>query len=546
MTRLTYAFAGSLCILASACGALNEVITPRGGAGESSTVSLLASHGLPDLKALAPLLPAEVGSDESAEVATDATGLPLEMPASVAGSFATSMNANVLAASISEAHLLARQGFAESRRAQALFLNFVSQVWDSLRVPGLFEQESQGALPQRFLSPMPGRTTHSTSASSSATAVFEWLLQSTALTLALPQKAGFPSHLVLSGSGKGVTIEALWPQGDSLRTGMMVDLSLSSLSSGSLGLAFAPGIMGGAVSEWKLQSCADDLIEIRVDRKSESAATLALGSANCQQSEDARAQLTVTQNQDGLHLAGAFARNVDTSNVSGFRKWLGQRLGFALQTGISANNVAASAAVLAAGDFEQDSQGVFSTFGVTQMLTRYFLHEFRTNHANNSPAYWLCDGYSGGIAQGLSESIRNLCSNEDLSSRSLVLQLADARKSIAGNALARSVIPSDVLNWLTSVIQVLEIRNPMFLQQGEETRYDSAPTPAFQTALSLSQSAQVARIADLARPAGKLTDQFRTVRANDLPTVAFRGKASALDAFAESARKNVLAVVNGE
>ncbi len=519
------------------CGLLGG---PSGGQG-NSTLDYLSKNGLPRIDDILPALPLEFSRQSGVDVGSD--GLP-KLQSSLPGvSIKPGSGAADFIKLANETTQMSMWGFSEARRLEALVRNFAGPVLSMLGESKLFSSLNQGGQ-----SSNPGLMQDS-SASGFVGNLFGNLLSQASFSVALPERLGFPTHLVLSAprGANGVSVEALWPTGSALNTGMLINFALSGQGSGDIEIAFAPGMMKGLVKSWTGNTCADDLFSMKISRDVASGLkSFTLNSFECPKTRNALGTLTLAGKAGRLLVGGGFAQNFDLESLSGPRKYLGARQGVLLQTGInsegSENFVASSVAVAKESDLKSLSASkILEKFGVANLLANYLVSEYwkpinssRSADPTNM-AFWMCGGFSFGpslvdfLSSSSKSTLKDLCADKEVDAEPMLSAFSDVESAMS--SVPSSV--SDVVAPVSYLAKVLSVRNVIFAN-GNATHYKSVSGSQFKSADSYRAEATLPSEGWLSGTPESIQSKFRTVEVAKLPTIAFGASSSNLGEFARS------------
>ena len=461
---LLLAFLASL----SGCGVKNSA----GGQSDfERTIAYIAEHGLPSFSSLFPALPQLLVQTEG--VSADATGLPAA-PSNLNGSVLASSSPD-LAALLVDAKSLSAQGFSEARRLEALIQGLMQPVFQVTDQKSLFQAAGSAALVDGVPSGAIGP----------GGSLFSELLELSSFVVKLDAAPGVPSHIIFSKSTADdlVHVAGVWPdaKGGGYASGFDFGFKIINTDEFSFKFALAPGVSGTMLKGWAADTCADDLWEVSIATLS-GRTEAAVSSLECASTKNRLSALSLAKEGEVFSIGGAFVQSFAEADSNSLRGFLGRRQGFVLQAASSAdlNSVAAAAAVLKESDFGADAQSAVNRFGVGQLLVDFVLAKYWTPKKDSISggflpsasdlknfAYYTC------AAPGVSSSIQSavngassLCEGKPIEAESLVQTMIGLKQEVDELPVSDAV-KDDV----TKIVDILSIRNSIFLQSGKGIQY---------------------------------------------------------------------------
>jgi hypothetical protein len=523
-----------LTLLVTACGPM----TNAGTSGFHQTLEYIRNHGLPSLSKLIPALPSQFAS--ASGVRTDASGKP-EIPA---GNVSLGFGADIdeLAA---EARQLSVQGFSEARRIEASIQNFAGPVYDMLGRAELFTQLA-GISPEdaQLLAQSQGE-----SELSAASQIFDQLFTQSAFAIYTGGIEGMPSYLMLGTSldETAVEISGLFakPNGK-FSTGFKSSLKFDETDGLQIELMFQPGVLSGLIPGWKQGVCDGDAWKITAavpGLETSGAAQLAVSSIECPDQRNAISTLQFGQTESGnWQFGAAFAQTFADAPADSLRGWLGNRQGFVIQATASPQleKLSAAAAVLPEDSFSGVTQDQIETFGIGSLLVEFFRAKYWqpkrdsarsgnifTNYDNLS--YWTCDAaiVSSSI-QNEAAAARQLCQGQTIDIEDGLKLLASTKKNIA----SQSLVPAEVKATVNLLIDLLTVRNSVFLGAKSSVSYKTAPDSEF-SALDDDRKANAPVVNSIASTEwlGSVQAAMREMESDEIPDTAFKAISSSLQSF---------------
>ena len=475
--------------LTSSCG-------PASSAGGTSdfqrTLAYLASNGLPSFASLFPSLPTSFVQIEG--VNTDATGLPSQ-PTNLDGSVLSTGSPD-LSNLLVEAKVLSGQGFSEARRLEALVQGLIQPVFQVTGQKSLFQavglagagfnDEGQPNLSYGEDSPL---ADSSLSSENSIATLFEELNVLDSFVVELSPSAGVPSHIVFAKvqSDDLVHVTGIWPdaKGGGYNAGFDIAFKILGADEFQFKFALAPNISGTTVGNWTNGSCADDVWEVSLAKladKTEAAVT----SIECASANNRVSALSISRDGTAFNIGSTFAQNFSDAKSGSIRDFLGKRQGFVLQASASSDlsEVAAAAAVLKETDFKTGGQAAVDRFGVGQLLVDFVLAKYWEPKKSSisggffpsasdltNVAYYACESALSSSIKSAVSGTSELCSGTQVSAESLVQTMIGLKTKLDGLPVSDSV-KSDA----KSIVDILTIRNSIFLKTNQAVQYKEAPS----------------------------------------------------------------------
>jgi hypothetical protein len=470
----------SCSVVLLACAAAGCGEKPNGGTHPlAATLDYIRAHGFPRLSDLMPPLPAQLARIPGVE--TSATGLPA-LPDDLGG--ATFGNLNAL---VSEAQALAAQGFSESRRIEALAQNLAAPVHNLLGRSDLFRAvgdaaaSATGTGSAAFL-----QEDGVTAGGGTAQNIFDQLLTSVEYAVDTGGKDGLPAYVVIGSDvdSQSIDISGLWSAGgDELSTGLHARVRLAGLDDMAVTFTLQPGVLTGLVPGWAEGSCADDVWQVAVSATPDGHRTLDVTTRECPGERDAVSTMSFAREGDGpWKLAGGFAQSFP--GATGLRGFLGARQGFVVQAAAQSDmaKLAGAAAVLGESDFAAPSQEAVDSFGVGQLLARYFQESYfaeqrqAADDGDFNLAYWLCDApLVSSAVKSAAAGVRSLCKGQRIDVESAL----GTFQAVSDELQDQPLVPSDVRKTVKRLVEVLTIRNTLFVGGDGGLAYKKAPDEAF-------------------------------------------------------------------
>jgi len=168
------------------------------------------------------------------------------------------------------------------------------------------------------------------------------------------------------------------------------------------------------------------------------------------------------------------------------------------------HKLAAAAAVLGESDFDEPTQASIDEFGVGQLVARFFQVKYfkpRRDQAKDgnifteydNVAYWTC--YADGVSSTVKNKVpatKDMCGGKTIDVESALGALTSLNNAIKGNDLA----PSDVKKSVKALVDILTIRNTLFVGSEGDLAYKVAPDDAFKALDDSRKSALPAALGD--------------------------------------------------
>lgn len=478
MQRFAPAGLVAVVLTASGCG------QPTGGSDNAAgrTIDFIQKNGFPKLSTLMPLLPAQLARIPG--VATNATGLP-ELPRDVSNATFDDVGALVGAA-----QGIAAQGFSESRRLEASLLNLVAPAYDLLGRTDLFTGDGETTVKAgaTLISAPPVDGDHWLAAgrSSGITSLFNELVSSARYAIDVGGEGGLPRYVVLGTDvvAKSIDISGVWPQAGNFATGFAAKVRLESLEDFGVSITFAPGLLSGLVAGWDATKCPDDLWQLDLGSDPSGKKSLAITSRECASTRDQVSQLALarTDATGAWNFTGAFAQSFPEADPQSLRGFLGKRQGFVMQAAATSDvaRVAGAAAVLGEADFAAPTQDKIDRFGVGQILARFFqVRYFSPKVAAaeyDDAAYWMCKApFVASAIQSEVANVSELCDGTQLDVETILGTLKGVQRELKSSGL----VPDDIESQVDGMLEVLNIRNTLFVGETGALAYKVAPDQAF-------------------------------------------------------------------
>jgi hypothetical protein len=474
-----------LTVFLAGCGATD------GGAPTQSfaaTLEYLRVHGLPSLADLLPSLPGQLSRVSGVE--TDESGLPTVPDAFSGATFGDSTAA--INGVLGDAKQLSAQGFSEARRIETMVHNLATPIYELLGRSDLFA--AIGGAAAGTEAGTDGAALFMMQEAGGGGTIFDDLADVLSYAIDVGGQDGMPAFVVLSGNAAtaSIDISGLWPDAGNFATGFHASLRLNALDDMDVSLTMAPGLVKGLIPTWGSQSCADDLWNVAIKATPDAGKSLTVKSNECPGTRNALSAMTLGAGADGMwQLSGGFAQSYEGADPDSLRGWLGARQGFVVQTAISSDldRLAAAAAVLGESDFAAPTQDAIDQFGVGQLIARYFQATYfdpRRKEAKNAGtfdldkyenvAYWTC--YASGISSSIKDEVpatKDLCAGKSIDVESTLGALVSLNDAIKGADL----VPSDVKKTVKGLVDILSIRNTLFVGGDASIAYKKAPDAAF-------------------------------------------------------------------
>jgi hypothetical protein len=492
-----------------------------------ATIDFIKKHGFPKLSELMPGLPAQLARVPGVE--TGDSGLPA-LPRNVAGA-----DFEHLDALLGEAQGLAAQGFSESRRLEASLLNLVTPAYDLLGRADLFSSGENAVSGTKTLLADSG-------ALSAAHTLFDDLISNAAYAIDTGGKNGLPNYLVLGVDAKtgAVKIAGLWPADAAkaaagFATGFAANVRLSDMDDFDLSITFAPGKLSGLIADWSAGKCDDDVWQLALGAQPAGDKSLAITARECASSRDAVSQLALgrTGESGAWKLTGAFAQNFPGADPDTLRGFMGERQGFVMQAAAASDlsKLAGAAAVLSASDFAAPTQEKIDQFGVGSILARFFQERYFTPKVKAAEtddfAYWLCKVPF--VKSAVAEESPNtgaLCDGTSLDVESILDTLGSLRSTLKSVPL----LPSGVTKEVGGAIDVLSIRNSLFVGGDGDLTYKKAPDSTYSDLDTARKGALPGAIGNT-QWLGGAQAALPTVMAADVPNTAYKALSAGLGGF---------------
>jgi hypothetical protein len=474
-----------MTLAAAGCGE-----KPSGGANPiAATLDYIRAHGFPRLADLLPALPPQLARIPGVE--TSATGLPA-LPGDLGGATFSDLDGLV-----GEAQTLAAQGFSETRRLEALAQNLAAPVHNLLGRSDLFRAVTNGAgdgvgsgtgSSGAFLA---DGATDVAASGGTVQNIFDELLSRAEFAIDTGGKDGLPAYVVLGSDPDASTLEisGLWAaENDAFDTGLHASLRLASLDDMAVSFTLKPGQLTGLVPGWAEGACADDLWQVSIAATPDGTRRLDVTTRECPTERDAVSTMSFARAGDGpWQLVGGFAQSF--AGATGLRGFLGERQGFVVQAAAASDlaKLAGAAAVLGESDFAAPSQDAVDQFGVGQLLARYFQESYfaaKLKAAKSGGlfgsydnfAYWLC--LAPVVADAVEEAAagaKSLCKGKPIDVESTLGVLQSLDEAIADEDL----VPSSVQKTVSRLVQILTIRNTLFVGSDGALGFKKAPDQVF-------------------------------------------------------------------
>lgn len=500
----------------------------------AKTLDYIRANGFPKLSDLLPSMPPQLARITGVE--TDATGMPM-VPDNLLGIDLAGDGAD-LSAALTEARELAAQGFSETRRIEATLEGLAAPVYDVLGQSDVFQAVGDALSGGKTLI-----QTGSGTAAKSGVNVFDELLNELEYAVETGGTGGMPSHLLLRGdrAAGGIRIAGLWPDGSDYVSGFDALVRLDGADDFAVTLTFSPARVTSFVSAWKKASCTDDLWQFSVVASPEGDKKLGVASLECPSTRNSVASLGFAQDGAGVwKLTGGFAQSYPDAQDGTLRGFLGKRQGVVLQAASDSglSKLAAAAAVLGESDFAEPTQAKIDQFGVGQLLGRYFQSRYFNprnaaakkgdifSEASNV-AYWLCvNSVSAPLVKSEVAAAKDLCNGAEIDVESVLSALTSVREAVDSVPLA----PSSIKTTAKRLIDILTVRNTLFVGDGGSIAYKTPPDDPF-------KQLDEARKASLPSALGK-TDWLAEAKAamarfpaSQLPDTPYKAIASKVTSF---------------
>jgi len=530
-------------ILLTASAALSGCGAVGGGTGISfkATLDYIRQNGLPSFASLFPALPSQFSTVDG--VNTDASGLP-GTPSNLDSSV-IALTGSGFSGLLSEARVLSTQGFSEARRFEALVQGLVSPVFEMTGQKKLFVEQtgdanrnSSGFAADDALALQGGDD-------SAEVNIFDQLLGELAFSVNLGGTSpDIPSHLVFSAkpSSEFVTISGLWPDaaGGGFLSGVSLSLRLAASDDMEMIVSLAPQLARGIVKGWAGSSCAGDVWELRIAKK-EALGSARVSALECPDAVNRVSSLEVGSGASGLAISGGFSQNFIGAKSGSIREFLGQRQGFVLQAAAAPDlkSVAAAGAVLSQSDMAGANQDSVDRFGVGQLMTDFVQSKYwkprkdavSGNFAPTSAdlqniAYWTCNAPI--VAAGIQASVSgtsSLCGDEKLDAESMIQTMQGLRSELDDYSIASSVKQE-----VSTIVDILSVRNTLFVGADSQVTYKNAPNEGFAGLDTTRKSVSVPRLDDSAWRDNSLL-ALRPWSRDALPTGTFGVRLSSLNEF---------------
>ncbi len=504
-----------------------------------ATLDFIRGHGFPSLASLKPSLPPQLA--RLAGVQTDATGLPA-IPDDLTGATFGDDTAAINGV-LGDARGLSAQGFSEARRLEAMVQNMATPIYDLLGRTDLFSSGDPGPSTKTSASML---VDPSTQGSQGAPSVFDDLANSLSYAIDTGGANGVPSYIVLAADAAtgSIDISGLWPDAGNFKTGFRAKVRLGSLDDLDVALTLAPSSIGGLVPGWKERGCAEDLWQVDVKALGGGQKSLEVRSHECPGARDAVSSLSLASLDGGTWgLTGGFAQSFDDSSADTLRGFLGKRQGFVVQAASPSalDRLAAAAAVLGESDFGAPTQEKIDQFGIGQLVARYFQTKYFsprvqkakkgtifTNYDN--VAYWTCyaDGVSD-VVENQVPTVKNLCAGSDIDVDDALGVLTSLNDAIKGVGL----VPGNVKSTVKALVDVLTIRNTLFVGGDSAVAYKTPPDEAFGALDDKRKQALPAALGDTAWKEGA-SHLLLPVKASEVPDSPYKALAGGISKFLKS------------
>lgn len=493
------------------------------------TINFIKENGLPSLSELFLGLPSQFSQIKG--VSTSATGIP-GLPSNLAGTKLSSGSLN-FSPLLSEANVLSAQGFSEARRIEALLQNVLNPVFNMVDQGNLFVESTLGA------SPGAGMMLQNTG-NSTVDHVIDLLTEELAFAVNLGNVEGMPSHLLFEASQSEdfISITGYWPEeGDALHAGFKTQLRLEALDDFDIKFFVSPKSASGLIGSWSETSCSDDLYSVSLS-SGVSGKSVNISSIECPSDRNAVSTLGLAQTDVGMNINGVFSQTYADASSGSLRQWLGERQGFIMQATVAPelDKVAAAAAVLKSDDFANPSQESVENFGVSHLLSGFVQETWwqptlkkAGSTSFDNIAYWTCKApFVASEIKGASAEAKTLCAGNEASVDGLVDTLEDLKSELKGVSLASSVRKP-----IETLIDVLTIRNSIFIGSDAGLAYKTAPDETYTALNDKRKELGVHALDDLAWKSDVVTELVNTT-VGDLPDSAFESVAGNLTGFFNS------------
>jgi hypothetical protein len=514
--------------LVTACGKGDGPKPPN---ALSATLDYIRQNGFPKLADLKPSLPAQLARISGVD--TDEAGMPVvpdNLGEATFGDSSAAIN-KVLA----DATELSTQGFSEARRLEAVLENLATPVYDLLGNADLFAATGSTGGAQGLI------TTQG--AAAGAASVFDDLADVLTYAIDTGGENGMPSYVVLAGSAATGTIDisGLWPDAGNFLTGFRARVRLAGVDDFSVDLTLAPARISGLIPKWQSQSCADDLWQVTIGATPGDGRSLSVKSHECPAERDALSTLSLASLDDGTwSLQGGFAQSYADADEDTLRGFLGVRQGFVVQAASpsSLDRLAAAAAILGEPDFAAPSQETIDEFGIGQVVARYFQAKYFdprrkkakdgsifTNYDN--VAYWTC--YADVVADAVADevpTVKDLCKGEDIDIDATLGVVTALNDAIAGESL----VPSNVKKTVKALVDVLTIRNTLFVGTDADVHYKVAPDEDFEALDTKRKAALPAALSDTSWK-DESSRSLPSVQKSEVPDSPLKALASGVESF---------------
>ena len=466
-------------VFTSGCGAPGS-----SGGSFKATLDWIRQNGLPSFSMFFPGLPSQFAAVDG--VATDASGLP-SLPTNLDQSVIAGASPD-FAALLAEAKVLSTQGFSEARRFEALVQGLVAPVFEMTGQKNLFAAVGGGSSDDAL----------NLLDASQGASIFDQLYTDFSFAVGLGQNenSSLPSHLVLSASPSSefITISGVWPDqaGGGYNTGISLALKLLSSDDMEMSVALAPGLAKGIVSGWTGTNCGSDVWQLSL-KKAATLTSAQISALECADTTNRISALELGFGASGLAVSGGFSQNFAEAKDGSLRHFLGKRQGFVLQAAASSalDQVAAAAAVLTESDMAGADQSSVDRFGVGQLLTDFVQSKYWNTRMDDvsgnfiptgsdleNIAYWTCS--APGVATAIQSEVSGtstLCARDKIDAESMVQTMVGLKPELDGDSSVGESVKRDV----GRIVDILSIRNTMFVGSDSSVVYKSAPNEAFAT-----------------------------------------------------------------